>query len=140
MNKTVVATIVVVLVGAGSFFAGTKVKSKSATPNFSQMAGGQMRNGQGGVQGRGAMGGGTTGEIIAKDDTSITVKMANGGSKMVLISPSTNVNKTTAGTKDDLKIGEQVMVVGAANTDGSINAQSVQLGSGIQAFGRPPQQ
>lgn len=139
MNKTIIMVIVVVLVGAGSFFAGTKVKSKSVTSNFPQM-GGQMRNGQGVTQRIQSMGGGMVGEIIAKDDTSITIKLADGGSKIVIILSSTNVNKTTGGSKDDLKIGEQVMVVGRANSDGSINAQSVQLGSGIQTFGRPPQQ
>jgi len=88
---------------------------------------------------QGAMGNRTVGEIISKNDTSITVKLPDGSSRIVLISSSAVINKMTegsitAGSITDLVVGENVMVVGETNADGNINAQSIQI---IGAFKRP---
>ena len=73
------------------------------------------------------------GEIIAKDASSITVKLrgtqsdGSAGSKIIFLSDSTQVTKSAQGSTTDLSIGTQVSVFGTTNTDGSVSAQSVQI-------------
>jgi len=67
------------------------------------------------------------GEIISSDDKSITVKLTDGGSKIVILSDNTEINQAANATKDDLKAGEKVAVFGQENSDGSVTAQSIQL-------------
>lgn len=125
MNKGVMAVVVIVLV-AGSFYGGT-VYAKSSTGG----AGARGAAFRGGAQGQafagGQRGGFVTGEVIAKDATSITIKPRTGGSQIVFVSGSTAVMKAVSGTANDIVIGSQVTVTGAANQDGSVNAQMVQL-------------
>lgn len=127
-NKTKLIVGGVVLVGI-SFFGGVKYdQSKStslvSTNGQTRMAGiGGMR----GTRGAGAFNG-ASGSVVAKDATSITIGLRDGtGSKIVFLSASTTVMKTTNGTVNDLIVGKEVSVNGSANPDGSINAQSIQL-------------
>ena len=63
-----------------------------------------------------------SGEIINKDQTSITIKLKDGGSKIVFLTNKTTIQKTTEGTLGDLIIGNQITANGQSNTDGSLNA------------------
>lgn len=67
------------------------------------------------------------GEIIAKDDESITVKLQDGGSKIIFISDETSISKTEESTADSLIENAQVLVFGSQNSDGSITANNIQL-------------
>jgi hypothetical protein len=130
MDKKYIAVMVAIAVvfGAGGFFGGLKYQ-KSKTPQRAQA----FRAGQGGpggnFAGRGGAGQGgfTVGEIISKDDKSITVKMQDGSSKIVFLAGSSQIVKSTSGTVDDLAVGTNVMVTGSANSDGSLTAQNVQI-------------
>ncbi len=134
MKRSMIITIVVVLVvGGGSFFAGMKYQQMQRGNNF-RMNGEAMGNfpgrqdGQRGqFGGRNGMGGAVMGEILSQDDKSITVKLTDGSSKIVLLSGTTEINKTATGSASDLKTGEKVAVFGQTNSDGSVTAQSVQL-------------
>jgi len=77
------------------------------------------------------------GEIIAKDDSSMTIKLNDGGSKIVLISGSTKTTKQADATADDLAVGTKVSVLGTTNSDGSVSAQSVQIITGAAMPGSP---
>ncbi len=133
-NKKIVLSVVVCLVVASvGFWSGITYGSlKSSSDKLTDRA--QIGFGQngvnkigGGMRG-GANGGGfVSGEILAKDDTSITVKENSGGSKIIFFSPSTKIEKNVDGTSADLIIGKQVTTVGASNPDGSISSTSIQL-------------
>lgn len=80
------------------------------------------------------------GEIMSADDTSITIKMEDGSSRIVILSGDTKINKTSEASKADLKAGDTVTAFGTQNADGSITAQNISLGGGTMMFrGRPGQ-
>lgn len=122
MKKGIIITVVLVLVAGGLGFFGGMQYQKIQRGRFGQFA----TNGQ--FQRRfGANGGAVMGEIISQDDKSITVKMPDGSSKIVLLSGTTSINKQAAGSASDLKTGEKVAVFGTTNSDGSVTAQNIQL-------------
>ncbi len=138
-NKNfVIGIIVVLVVGGGGFFGGMQYQ-KSKVPSFAGRGSGNVRGqfSQGddhqpgqddGFRGRfSGQGRPVYGEVIAKDDESITVKDQEGGSKIVFISDTTTVAKTDEGSLDDLAEGTQVVVFGSQNDDGSITAENIQL-------------
>ncbi|MBI2464701.1 hypothetical protein HYV64_01030 [Candidatus Shapirobacteria bacterium] len=132
INKNLVITALLVIVFTGlGFGAGIKFQQKRSPSLRNQFQGGQMQRGAlGGDQNiqRGRLGGGmTNGEIIGVDDQSITVKMPDGSSKVVLLSSTTTINKSAEGSISDLKTGEKVAIFGSTNSDGSLTAQSIQL-------------
>lgn len=145
MSKALPVIITFVIAGAGGFFGGMqyqKTRLNSVRQNFggqnlTQEQRDQMRQqfaGQGGGLNGGARGGlrlngggAAVGEIIAKDGTSITVKLQDGGSKIVFYATSTDVGKFDKGSTDDLAIGANVFISGKANDDGSITAQNIQI-------------
>ena len=67
------------------------------------------------------------GEIISKDDKSITIKTREGSSKIIYFSNSTTIGKTVDGSVSDLNIGNQVMVNGKNDSSGVITAQNIQI-------------
>ncbi|MDO8583435.1 MAG: hypothetical protein Q7R51_02800 [bacterium] len=76
-----------------------------------------------------------SGQIISVDDKSITVKLRDGSSKIIILSDKTTITKSTNGAKDDLKTDAQVVIFGTTNSDGSITADTVSLNtmfSGIE--------
>lgn len=142
-KNTVLLPILVscLLVGAGAFFGGMKfAEAKSPANrlgNFQNLSAEerQQRFQQGG--GAGSMGrrlggqmGGTnfvSGEVLSKDDKSVTLKLIDGGSKILFLSSSTTVMMSSAGSLNDVKVGETISANGSSNSDGSITAQSLQI-------------
>ena len=137
-KKLIIGIILIIVIGIGCFYAGMKYQQNQRRSQFLGQFNGQPgRNSQ--FQSRLGQGArAVRGEIIASDDKSITVKLPDGSSKIVLLSDSTNINKAAQGSKEDLKIKEQVIIFGKENSDGSVTAQNIQLGAS-QFISQPPQ-
>ena len=130
-NQTLLTIILIVVVGSGSFFAGMKYQQskQSSRPDFASLRG--LRDGmnqQGGENLQPRAGQRMVrGEIIDKDEESITVKLPNESSKIVLVFENTIINKATEGSMADLEFGKEVAVFGQENSDGSVSATNIQL-------------
>jgi hypothetical protein len=153
-KNTIIVGILALAVGiAGGFYGGMKastnrnfsipfIQGQGQGQNQGGYARGGMMNGQNGGQQAVGSNGGTRGgrlqpvgqgrgmnigQVIAKDDKSITIKTADGGSKIIFYSDTTTVGKSTPGSAADLTVGQQVRVNGADNADGSTTAQNIQI-------------
>lgn len=131
MKSKQIAVIIValVLVGNAGFFTGVKYQQSKQPSRTNFQSFGQQRGFSATRQPAGSQV--VRGEIIDKDEESITVKLPDDSSKIVLLSESTTINKATEGSVDDLKSGDQVMVFGQTNSDGSVSAAQIQLNSGL---------
>lgn len=125
-NKNIFLVLgLLILVGAGAFYGGMKYQEGQPS-TFSRQGG---VGGAGARQGQGNRTGfrPVNGEIISADEKTITVKLQDGSSKIVLFSDKTTINKADVATKTDLKAGAKVAVFGTTNSDGSVTAQNIQL-------------
>jgi len=138
MKKNLYLVIGAIVLAGVAFWGGMTFSAKSGQANsfanfqnmtpeqrqqrISQLGanGGFRRGGAGGV-------GLTNGEILSADAGSITIKMHDGSSKIILVGDSTKVTKSVDATSADLTQGENVMVNGTTNSDGSLTAQTVQI-------------
>ena len=124
-NNTILIAIIAALVfGGGGFFAGQQYQKNQRMTGQSDRSGNPGQRRFGGQNGNNRP---VAGEILNADDKSITVKMMDGSSKIVLLSDKTQINKAATASKSDLKTGEKVAVFGSENSDGSLTAASIQL-------------
>lgn len=141
-----IAVLVLVGVGGGAFAAGTKVGENRAIQDparfFQQRArdqGGQFpgqspgllqtpQPGQTGAQG---LGGGVTGAVEKVEGTTLLVSTQDGTIR-VQTTDTTLIQKYMPVTVGDLKVGEQVVVSGSRNNDGSYTARSIRSMQGMQ--------
>jgi hypothetical protein len=130
-NKYVgIAAVIALAVGVIGFFGGVKYGKAKVASGRQQLAAQFRGTGMFGGMGRrgGVAGAGfTAGQILSKDDKSITVKDQSGGSKIIFVSDSTKVGKSVAGAVSELVAGQQVTVMGTPNSDGSITATTVDI-------------
>ena len=119
-KKIIIAGLIIVIL---TFYGGMKYNQSKipARGNFTNFTGGQR-----GIGTRSG-GGVVNGEILSKDAVSITIKIRDGGSKIVFLSATTPITKTVAGSQSDLVVGKQVNTMGTENPDGSVTAKSIQI-------------
>jgi len=124
MKKIIFIVIAIIIIGVVAFYGGMKY-SENKIPQRNSFQGGRMTN----IANSGRLGGADfiSGDIISKDDKSITIKMRDGGSKIIFYSNSAEVGKFVSGASSDLEVGKSVTITGSANSDGSITAQSIQI-------------
>ena len=127
MNNKILLVIVIIVVAAVAFYGGT-VYQKSQVLSFGGQSNLARRFGQ--VQGQNNQNfRPVRGEVLDKDNNSLTVKLADGSTKLVILSTGTTYHKSSAASASDVKSGEQIQVFGTQNSNGSVTAQNVQLNS-----------
>lgn len=133
-----------VIVGAAAFFGGVKYQQMrppspvdSQSQNGAQRANGQNRSGfrMGGQGFRPVFG-----EVVSKDDKSVTLKLQDQSSKIVMFNDKTTVSKSSEGSSSDIKTGDKIMVMGSNNSDGSVTAQNIQLNPPMRSSASPSPQ
>ena len=129
-NTVIIIAIISLALGFGGGYFFKNYQIGKMRQNFGSQLPDRQRNGQGLQNEQGpqtGFGGMVTGEIISRDENSITVKIQDGSTKIVILGNSTTYSKTQSIEKTGLGMGNQVRVFGSVNSDGSITAQNVQL-------------
>jgi hypothetical protein len=140
-GKSLAITIIIALVvGVGGFYGGTIYEKGSLSKQGLLRSSASGQGGNEGQRGPGGQGGGrfgqgpggangnfVAGQITAKSDNSITVQGRDGSSKIVFFSGSTSIGKAVQGATSDLASGQQVVVSGTNNSDGTVTAQNIQI-------------
>jgi flagellar basal body-associated protein FliL len=136
----IVAVVLVIVAAAGGFFGGM-IYQKNQAPALGAAGRGSLtaRFGQGGQGGQAAAAfRPVRGQVLSTSSNSLTVKMSDGSTKIVVLSTSTAFMQSTKAASSDVKTGDTVNVVGTANSDGSVTAQDIQINPPAQGgFGRP---
>jgi len=126
-NTTLIMIVLVIVVGAAGFFGGMQYQ-KSQRSSFAGQFGGAGNGTFGSRTGTGRNGARpVNGDILNSDDKSITVKLADGSTMIVLVTSSTTINKATTATKSDLTTGVKVAAFGTTNSDGTMTATNIQI-------------
>ena len=152
----IVIGAVAALALAGGGFAAGMTFDKSQTPSTNTATTSGATGARGGSGARGGFGGGgagattgqqpVTGRILAVNDGSITVAAVERGlggqnaqasaspattSEIVLVGSSTRIVKTSEVDVKlaDLKVGDQITVVGTTDTTGMVSATAIVVGS-----------
>lgn len=127
-SKSIVITLVLVLLAVGGGFYGGTVYQKSQNP----ARGANRTGGRFGAFAQNAdlNSRAVSGQIISVDSGSVTVKAQDGSSKIVILARSTKFTKPTDASSSDLQTGERVLVIGKQNSDGSVTAENVQVNLG----------
>ena len=129
----IVALVLIIIAALGGFLVGT-LYQKNQIPQFGMMG----ANGAYGVRGGNFAGrfgpSGQTanfrpirGQILNIDTNSLTVKMSDGSTKLVVLSDKTVFAKTETASLSYLKSGDTVNVLGIQNPDGSVTANDVSI-------------
>ena len=143
MKKIWLVIITFIIAGGVAFYGGTKyqqsknslgdfphknfqnLSEEQSQQAFSEDIGGNFRQGASKGSGQNSL----TGEVITKDEESLTLKMPDSGSRIVFFSTLTKIVKITDGSIDDIIAGKQITVSGEQNSDGSYTAKMIQTSS-----------
>jgi hypothetical protein len=141
--NTILVVVAVLVLLAGSFYGGMLYGKQQAQASFPQALGErfaqfgqggeelgdpqQMQFMQGGAGQLGMQGGGLFGQIEEIDGDTLVVASFDGQQTRVQVTETTLVEKYASVTVENLEPGEQVVVSGSENEDGSITARSIQV-------------
>lgn len=128
-NKNLIISVVssIIMLALG-FFGGIQYQRNKLSKFSNNFPGNGMRNQMGQRSGGFNQ---VRGTVLSKDEKSLTVKLQDNSSKIILMTDSTQINKVDKGVLDDIKVGEEISVFGNTNSDGSVTANNVQVGLDI---------
>ena len=139
--RVIGAAVLAVALFGGGFAAGKTIGTTPAASASGQAGRGQRAFGSG-APGAANNGGLISGQVLAVGDGTLTVQLDQSqGSRIVLVSASTRVTRTTETdvALSSLKAGEQVTVVGTQSSDGTVSATTVVVGgTGFRQGGASP--
>ena len=121
-NQMIIIAFLVSMIMAGAGFFGGIQYQKMQKPTNPTGINGARRFGN-----QNANGTSVRGQILASDDKTITIKLSDGSSKIVVVGANTPIMEATSTSKMSLVIGKSVMIIGINNSDGSITANNIQL-------------
>lgn len=137
-NYIIVSIIIVLLTSSAYFLGSATSKNKNVESKIEKTGrmgfspNGDMpsfdRSNTGGTSGKRMFQGKfVNGEVISNDGTVMTIKLENGGSRIVLTSQATKFNKNIEANIQDVSAGKTVMITGESNPDGSMIANNIQI-------------
>jgi hypothetical protein len=118
--------LVIIIVGAGGFFAGVKVqKSQGSTAGGAALAGAPA-----GFPGRPGGAGGSggpaaTGTVANKKGRTLYVSTGNGATVKVQVDKNAKVSRTATTASKGIYPGDTVVIQGTTSKDGSVSAAQV---------------
>lgn len=118
MKREILFLIILILVATAAFYGGMKYQqNKTPQRTFFQREGQttQMRERM------------LSGEVISKDEKSLTLKLPDGSTRIVFLSEKTEFLKMTEGNLSDIEVGKQIMIIGNQTTEGAFVAEQIQL-------------
>ena len=130
MNKNtmmVLAIVLIVLAGVGGFVGGMQYQKTNSSSNFAGGANGTFRQRFGMMGQNGQNFRPERGQVISFSNGTMTLKLSDGSTKLIVLPSNTNYLKTDTASQSDIKTGDTVTVLGTQNSDGSVTAQDVQL-------------
>jgi hypothetical protein len=129
LKYIIVFVIVVLIVGAGAFYTGMKyAQSKNLRFNNIQ----NLQNKQFQKRNTNSFQP-LNGEVIDIQENTLTLKLSDNTSKIILLDSNTNISKTTKVTKDEIKVGEKIAVFGTKNSDGTLTAINININPSLRA-------
>lgn len=131
-NQMLVNAFLALFLVAGSFWAGMQYQKRGQAGPQGQfgprgMLTGTVPQGQNATRDNRTGFRPISGDIMAREDKTLTVKMADGSSKIVLLTDQTKVNRENEVTWEELKAGEKVMVMGQEGSEGAVTAERITL-------------
>jgi hypothetical protein len=126
MKKTIPLILLTAVVAGGlGFWGGMAYQTSKATA--SRTAAAAQYAGRAGRTGATAAGGFVSGQVLSMDAQSITVQLRAGGSQVIFYTPTTTASKPTDVPVSSIAVGDNITVMGTANSDGSVTANSIQV-------------
>ncbi len=138
-SKSILALVAMIIVIIGAFGLGwLTAGSKSSTGrcNLANNRGsfrpgngmmGQGKNFGGGMMGRGFGRNIITGDITKINDNNLTIKINDKEYIAVISTDTTITNKNEVAKQADLKVGQQISVLGQTNSQGQIQATNINI-------------